>query len=148
MSCLIILSKCQDLCLFWGYVQTYSGRDLVDIDFQPLGPKRGLFCTQIQILHSSKELRIVTQKVGKLDLLGNVAMRTFRPLVPRDLCRQVFDHLQRCGTVTIFYGSGSGSYFWKVMVLVPTFEKFMVLVPVLVPTFEKLWFRLRFQLHI
>jgi hypothetical protein len=34
-------------------------------------------------------------------------------------------HRQRCGTVTIFYGSGS--YF-----------------PV--PTFEKLWFRFRFQL--
>ncbi len=39
---------------------------------------------------------------------------------------------QCCGTVTIFYGSGSGSYFWKVMVPVPTFEK--------------LWFRFRFLL--
>ncbi len=37
--------------------------------------------------------------------------------------------IQRCGTVTIFYGSGSD--FWKVMV------------PVL--TFEKLWFRFRFR---
>jgi hypothetical protein len=36
MSCLIILSKCQDVCLFWGYVQMYSGRHVVDIDFQPL----------------------------------------------------------------------------------------------------------------
>jgi hypothetical protein len=51
---------------------------------------------------------------------------------------------QRCGTVTIFYCSGSGSYFWKVMVPVPTFEK--VMVPVPVPTFEKL--RFRFQLHM
>ncbi len=53
-----------------------------------------------------------------------------------------------CGTVTIFYGSGSGSDFWKVMVPVPvpTFEK--VMVPVPVPTFEKLRFRFRFQLHI
>jgi hypothetical protein len=34
-----ILSKCQDLCFFWGYVQMYSGRHLVDIDFQALGPK-------------------------------------------------------------------------------------------------------------
>ncbi len=41
---------------------------------------------------------------------------------------------QCCGTVTIFYGSGSGSDFWKVMVPVP------------VPTFEKLWFRFRFRL--
>ncbi len=43
-------------------------------------------------------------------------------------------HLQRCGTVTIFYGSGSD--FWKVMVPFP------------VPNFEKLRFRLRFQLRI
>ncbi len=33
-----------------------------------------------------------------------------------------------------FYGSGSGSDFWKVMVPIP------------VPTFEKLWFRFRFLL--
>ena len=38
-------------------------------------------------------------------------------------------------TVTIFYGSGSGSDFWKVMVpvLVPTFKKVMVPVPVPAP---------------
>ncbi len=57
---------------------------------------------------------------------------------------------QCCGTVTIFYGSGSGSDFWKVMVPVPvpvlTFEKVMVPVPVRVPTFGKL--RFRFQFHI
>ena len=41
---------------------------------------------------------------------------------------------QRCGTVTIFYGSGSD--FLKVMVPVP------------VSNFEKLQFRFRFQLHI
>ena len=41
---------------------------------------------------------------------------------------------QCCGTVTIYYGSGSGSDFWKVMVPVP------------VPTFEKLWFRFQFLL--
>ncbi len=39
---------------------------------------------------------------------------------------------QCCGPVTIFYGSGSGSEFWKVMVRVPF------------PTFEKLWFRFQF----
>ena len=33
---------------------------------------------------------------------------------------------QCCGTVTIYYGSGSGFDFWKVMIPVP------------VPTFEKL----------
>ncbi len=37
MSCLIILSICPDLCLFWGSVQMHSGRHAVDIDFQPLG---------------------------------------------------------------------------------------------------------------
>ncbi len=41
---------------------------------------------------------------------------------------------QCCGTVTIFYGSGSD--FLKVMVPVP------------VSNFEKLRFRFRFQLHI
>ncbi len=41
---------------------------------------------------------------------------------------------QRCGTVTIFYGSGSN------------FLKVMVPFPVPVPTFEKLWFRFRFLL--
>jgi len=53
---------------------------------------------------------------------------------------------QRCGTVTILYGSGSGSHFWKVMVPVSTFKK--VMVPV--RAFEKLrfQFRFRFQLHI
>jgi hypothetical protein len=40
--------------------------------------------------------------------------------------------VQRYGTVTIFYGSGSGSDFGKVMVPVP------------VPTYEKL----RFRFHI
>jgi hypothetical protein len=41
--------------------------------------------------------------------------------------------VQCCGTVTIYYGSGSGSNFRKVMVPVPvpTFEK--VTVPVSVP---------------
>jgi hypothetical protein len=46
-------------------------------------------------------------------------------------CPNLFSK-QRCGTLTILYGSGSGSDFWKVMVPVPTFEK--------------LWFRFRFLL--
>ncbi len=41
---------------------------------------------------------------------------------------------QCCGTVTIFYGFGSGSYFWKVMVRF----RFRLL--------KKLWFRFRFLL--
>jgi hypothetical protein len=32
--------------------------------------------------------------------------------------------MQCCGTVIILYGSCSGSDFWKVMVPVPTFDKF------------------------
>ncbi len=39
MSCLNILSKLPDLCLFWGSVQMHSGRLAVNIDFQPLDPK-------------------------------------------------------------------------------------------------------------
>jgi hypothetical protein len=54
--------------------------------------------------------------------------------------------VQCCGTVTIFFGSGSDFVLVPVPVPVPTFEK--VMVPV--PTFEKLRyrFRFRFQLHI
>ncbi len=66
----------------------------------------------------------------------------------RIFAMQVLWKQQCCGTVTIFYGSGSGSCFRKVLVPVPvpTFEKVMTPVPVTVPTFEKL--RFRFQLHI
>jgi hypothetical protein len=39
MSCLIVLSKCPDLCLFWGSMQLHSGRLQVNIDFQSLSPK-------------------------------------------------------------------------------------------------------------
>jgi hypothetical protein len=45
-----------------------------------------------------------------------------------------FPLLQRCGTVTIFYGSGSGSDFRKVTVLV------------LVPIFDTLRFRIRIRI--
>ncbi len=41
-------------------------------------------------------------------------------------------NLQCCGTVIIFYGSGSGSNFLKVTVPVPTNQK--VRVPVAVPS--------------
>jgi hypothetical protein len=45
-----------------------------------------ILCPQVQSLRPSK--------VGDLDLLGDTATRTFRPLVPRDLRQQVFDQLQ------------------------------------------------------
>ena len=55
---------------------------------------------------------------------------------------------QCCGTVTIYYGSGSGSGsdFWKVMVPVLTFEKLWFRFRYLL--LKKLRFRFRFQLHI
>ncbi len=52
---------------------------------------RQILWTQVQSLRSSKELHTFTQKVGDLDLLGDFAMGTFRPLVPKDLCQQVID---------------------------------------------------------
>jgi len=54
---------------------------------------RQILCPQVQALRSSPGLRIITQKVGDLDLLGDSSTGTFRPLVPRDLRRQVFEHL-------------------------------------------------------
>jgi hypothetical protein len=54
--------------------------------------------------------------------------------------------MQCCGTVTIFYGSGSPTFEKLNSVPVPNLEK--VLVPVPVPTLEKLRFRFQFQLHI
>jgi|LakMenEpi03Aug12_release.lakeMendotaPanAssembly.Ray.scaffolds.fasta_scaffold447771_1 hypothetical protein len=39
MYCLIILSRCSDLGLFWGSVQVDSGRHVDNIDLQPLGLK-------------------------------------------------------------------------------------------------------------
>jgi hypothetical protein len=38
-------------------------------------------------------MQVVSQKVGDLDLWGNAATGTFRPLVPVELRRQVFHHL-------------------------------------------------------
>ncbi len=52
-----------------------------------------ILCQQVQALRSSPGLRIITQKVGDLDLIGDSSTDTFRPLVPRDLRRQVFKHL-------------------------------------------------------
>jgi hypothetical protein len=52
-----------------------------------------ILCPQIQALRSSPGLRIITQKVGDLHLIGDSSTGTFRPLVPRDIRRQVFEHL-------------------------------------------------------
>ncbi len=52
-----------------------------------------ILCPQVQALRSSPGLRIITQKVGDLDLIGNSSTTTFRPLVPRDLRQPVFEHL-------------------------------------------------------
>ena len=52
-----------------------------------------ILCPEVQSLRSSPGLGIFRQKVSNLDLLGDAALGTFRPLVPRDLHQQVFDHL-------------------------------------------------------
>jgi hypothetical protein len=54
---------------------------------------RQILCPQVQALGSSPGLRIITQKFGNLDLIGDSSSGTFSPLVPRDLRRQVFEHL-------------------------------------------------------
>jgi hypothetical protein len=52
-----------------------------------------ILCPQVQAFHFSPGLRITTQKVRDLDLIDDSSTGTFRPLVPRDLLRQVFKHL-------------------------------------------------------
>jgi transposase InsO family protein len=54
---------------------------------------RQILCPQVQTLRSSPGLRIITQKASDLDLICNSSTGIFRPLVPRDLRRQVFEHL-------------------------------------------------------
>ena len=56
---------------------------------------RQILCPQVQFLRNHPGLLIVTQQVGDLSLLGNAFTGTFQPLVPLELCRQVFDHLHR-----------------------------------------------------
>jgi cleavage and polyadenylation specificity factor subunit 1 len=67
------------------------------VDKSPLDLKdmalHQILCPQVQALRSSPGLRIITQKVGDLDLIGDSSTGIFRPLVPRDLRRQVFEHL-------------------------------------------------------
>jgi len=54
---------------------------------------RQILCPQVQTLRNHPGLLIVTQQVGDLSLLGDASTGTFRPLVPLELRRQVFDHL-------------------------------------------------------
>ncbi len=46
---------------------------------------RQILCPQVQALRASPGLRIIIQKVGDLDLMGDSSTGTFRLLVPRDL---------------------------------------------------------------
>jgi hypothetical protein len=55
---------------------------------------RQILCPQVQTLRTNTSLHNVTQRVGDLDLIGDASTGIFRPLVPRELCRQVFNHLQ------------------------------------------------------
>ncbi len=76
---------------------------------------RQILCPQVQSLRSSPGLHIITQKVGDLDLISDSSTGTFRPLVPRDLRRQLFEHLHgaahpgRWATHHFF----SSRYVWK-----------------------------------
>jgi hypothetical protein len=54
---------------------------------------RQILCSQVQALCSSPGLCIITQSVSNLDLIRDSSTGTFRPVVPRDLRRQVFEHL-------------------------------------------------------
>jgi hypothetical protein len=54
---------------------------------------RQILCPQVLALRSSPGLWIITQKVSDLDLIGDSSTGTFRLLAPRDLPRQVFEHL-------------------------------------------------------
>jgi hypothetical protein len=55
-----------------------------------------ILCLQVQTLRSSPGLHIITQqKVGDLDLIGDSSTGIFHSLVPGDLRRKVFEHLQR-----------------------------------------------------
>ncbi len=54
---------------------------------------RQILWPQVQALRSSPTLRIITHKVGDLDLIGDSSTGIFRPLVPRDLRRQIFEQL-------------------------------------------------------
>ncbi len=69
---------------------------------------RQILCPQVQALRSSPGLRIITQKVSDLDLIGDSSTGIFRPLVPRDLWRQVFEHLHGATRRII-----SSRYVWK-----------------------------------
>ncbi len=66
-------------------------------DRSPLVALHQILCPQVQALHSSPGLCIITQKVGDLDPIGDSSTGTFPPLVPRDPRRQVFEHLQGTG---------------------------------------------------
>jgi hypothetical protein len=54
-------------------------------------------------------MRIVTQKVSDLNNLGSTATGTFRPLVPRDLRRQVFDDAAHPG-MRVTHSPPPGTY--------------------------------------
>jgi hypothetical protein len=54
-----------------------------------------ILCPHVQTLHTNASLQIVTQKVGDLDLIDDASRGTLRPPVPRELHRQVFDHLHK-----------------------------------------------------
>ena len=66
--------------------------DNAPLDLQDMAVRQ-ILCPQVQSLRQKPGLHILSQKEGDLDLWGDAATGTFRPLVPATLRRQVFDHL-------------------------------------------------------
>jgi hypothetical protein len=77
----------RELLAPWAAIADRLPLDLKDMAL------RQILCPQVQALCSSPGLCIITQKVGDLDLIGDSSTGTFHSLMPRDLWRQVFEHL-------------------------------------------------------
>ncbi len=97
------------VCALCAAIADKSPIDLKDMAL------RQILCPQVQALCSSPGLRIITQKVGNLDLIGDSSTGTFCPLVPRDLRGQVFKHLHRAAHPgrRATHRLTSSRYIWK-----------------------------------
>ncbi len=66
--------------------------DRSPLDLKDMALRQNL-CPQIQTLRSSPGLRIITRRSATSTSLATHPPEIFRPLVPRDLWQQVFEHL-------------------------------------------------------
>ena len=71
----------------------------------------------VEELGYSKSLQLVSQPVGPHSLLGDVSTGTFRPLVPPDFRRPIFDHFHSLGHAGVRATRRliSSRYVWKYM---------------------------------